>query len=134
MIARNDPVLGIHGYALALHSQRMQVLAANLANADTPGYKARDLDFSEALSQASDPAVPLRVSTTHAAHIGASDAGLPGAAAKYRNPMQPSLDGNTVDAPMDQARFAENALSYQVSLTLVNDRLSQLQTAISGIV
>lgn len=130
MITRNDPVLGIHGYALALHSQRMQVLASNLANADTPGFKARDLDFQSIL--AGEGMEPLPLATSRPAHLGRADEALPGAEMKYRLPLQPSLDGNTVDAPMDQARFAENALSYQVSLTLVNGRISTLLTAISG--
>ena len=130
MNVRNDPIFGIHGYALALRSQRMQVLASNLANADTPGFKARDLDFEQLLSGESGSPLPLAVS--RATHIATGAEGGLGAEAKYRVPLQPSLDGNTVDAQMDQARFAENALSYQVSLTLVNSRLGSLLTAITG--
>ncbi|MDH4165720.1 MAG: flagellar basal body rod protein FlgB [Gammaproteobacteria bacterium] len=130
MNVRNDPIFGIHGYALALRSQRMQVLASNLANADTPGFKARDLDFQELLS--GEGSSPLPLSVSHAVHIAAGDEGGLGATAKYRVPLQPSLDGNTVDAQMDQARFAENALSYQVSLTFVSSRLGSLLTAITG--
>jgi len=130
MIARNDPILGIHGHALALRSQRLQVLASNLANADTPGFKARDLDFKELLSGEGGSPLPMAVS--HTTHIATGPDGGLGAAVKYRVPLQPSLDGNTVDAQMDQARFAENALSYQVSLTLVNSRLGSLLTAITG--
>lgn len=130
MIERNDPILGVHGYALALHSRRMQVLAANLANADTPGFKARDMDFHELL--AGDGFEPLALTTRRASHLGRDEAALADTETKYRIPLQPSLDGNTVDAPMDQARFAENALSYQVSLTLVNSRITTLLTAIGG--
>jgi flagellar basal-body rod protein FlgB len=130
MNVRNDPIFGIHGFALALRSQRMQVLASNLANADTPGFKARDLDFQELLSGETGKPLPLAVS--HATHLATGADGGLGAGAKYRVPLQPSLDGNTVDAQMDQARFAENALSYQVSLTLVNSRLGSLLTAITG--
>jgi flagellar basal-body rod protein FlgB len=130
MNVRNDPVFGIHGYALALRSQRMQVLASNLANADTPGFKARDLDFQELLAGEGGHPLPLAVS--NAVHIAVGAEGGLGAAAKYRVPLQPSLDGNTVDAQMDQARFAENALAYQVSLTFVNSRLGSLLTAITG--
>lgn len=130
MIGRTDPVLGIHAYALELRARRMQVLASNLANADTPGYKARDLDFTAALSAESMP--PLRLDTRISAHMqGTADADTSDTE-KYRIPMQPSLDGNTVDAPLDQARFAENALSYQVSLAFVNNRFATLLTAISG--
>lgn len=130
MNLRNDPIFGIHGFALALRSQRMQVLASNLANADTPGFKARDLDFQALLSGETGNPLPLAVS--HATHLATGTEGGLGAEAKYRVPLQPSLDGNTVDAQMDQARFAENALSYQVSLTLVNSRLGSLLTAITG--
>ncbi|MFO1406030.1 MAG: flagellar basal body rod protein FlgB [Steroidobacteraceae bacterium] len=130
MPATNDPILGIHAQALALRAQRMQVLASNLANADTPGYKARDLDFEEALSGAGG--TPLALATPNPAHLGGTGVAAGTAEEKYRIPFQPSLDGNTVDAPMDQARFSENALAYQVSLTFVNNRFTTLLTAISG--
>lgn len=130
MIVRNDPVFGIHGYALALRSQRMQVLGSNLANADTPGFKARDVDFASQLAGEGD--LQLRLAGTHARHFGTNPSSAELAEAKYRVPMQPSLDGNTVDAEMDKARFAENALSYQASLTFVNGRIGSLLTAITG--
>jgi len=132
MPAHDDPMLGIHAYALELRARRMQVLASNLANADTPGYKARDLDFAEALSDAGTESLPLATSTP--AHLGGVGGAGPDGIEKYRIPLQPSLDNNTVDAPMDQARFAENALSYQVSLAFVNSRITTLMTAISGTV
>ena len=130
MSATNDPILGIHAHALALRAQRMQVLASNLANADTPGYKARDLDFEEALS--GETGTPLALATSNPAHLGTAAGAAGQAEEKYRIPFQPSLDGNTVDAPMDQARFSENALGYQVSLAFVNSRITTLLTAISG--
>ena len=130
MTVTADPIFGIHARALALRAERMQVLASNLANADTPGYKARDLDFAEALSGASNAALPL--ATSNAAHLPADGDAAAEPLAKYRIPLQPSLDGNTVDAPMDQARYAENALGYQMSLTFVNQRIASLLTAISG--
>lgn len=112
-----DNYLGIHQQALVLESRRTEVLAANIANADTPGYKARDLDFKAALAAASDGATTEKSSA---------------AALKYRIPLAPSLDGNTVDAQLEQAAFAENGVRYQASLTFLNSKLRALMTAITG--
>lgn len=141
-----DGYLGVHAQALSLEAQRTELLAANLANADTPNYKARDIDFKSALAAAGGShgnggaggsgGAPLTISTTHAAHLGpqgtdGSDATL-GGNLKYRVPMAPSLDGNTVDTQLEQAAFAENAVRYQATLTFINARLKQLMTAITG--
>ena len=124
-------IFGIHEQALLLHGQRLGVLATNLANADTPGYKARDIDFSAVLSHAQGETVlPLQV--THAAHITFEEADLPVGELKYRNPFQASLDGNTVEMPVEQAAFAENNVRYQASLNFINLRISELQLAIAG--
>src|SRR5277367_700879 len=118
MAVNLDSYLGVHARALTLEAQRTELLAANMANADTPNYKARDIDFKSALAAAS--AGPgssagggtLAIATTSAAHLGAS--GVDGADVartaelKYRVPMAPSLDGNTVDTQLEQAAFAEN--------------------------
>jgi flagellar basal-body rod protein FlgB len=126
-----DNVFGIHEQALLLHEQRLGVLATNLANADTPGYKARDIDFSAVLSNTEgETQLPLQV--TQAAHIGFSDSELTSAELKYRNPYQASLDGNTVEMPVEQAAFAENNVRYQASLNFINLRISELQSAIAG--
>ena len=129
-----DNFLGIHAQALGLESRRAQLLAANLANADTPNFKARDLDFKAALAQAggSTPAaLPLRA--TQAAHIGTAAVGTDNdPALLYRVPLAPALDGNTVDPQLEQASFAENAVRYQATLTLLNARLRGLMTAITG--
>jgi flagellar basal-body rod protein FlgB len=127
-----DNIFGIHEQALTVHGQRLSVLAANLANADTPGYKARDIDFSEVLSQSQvEPAsMPLKI--TQAAHITFSDSDSPAGELKYRNPYQASLDGNTVEMPVEQAAFAENNVRYQASLNFINLRISELQLAIAG--
>jgi flagellar basal-body rod protein FlgB len=109
-----DAYLGIHTRALTLESRRVELLANNLANADTPGFKARDLDFRSALSAAG-------AATTESA-----------AELKYRVPMAPALDGNTVDAQLEQAAFAENAVRYQATLTFINSKLRTLMTAITG--
>jgi flagellar basal-body rod protein FlgB len=125
-----DNLFGIHEQALLLHGQRIGVLATNLANADTPNYKARDIDFSEVLAHTGDGPLPLRV--TRAAHIAPSAGELPTGDLKYRNPYQASLDGNTVEMPVEQAAFSENNVRYQASLTFINLKISEMQLAIAG--
>jgi flagellar basal-body rod protein FlgB len=129
-----DKYLGVHAQALNLRSQRTELLAANMANADTPGYRARDIDFKSALAQASGNAKSgVALQTTNSAHIGPKL--LNGAAApelKYRTPLAPSLDGNTVDAQLEQAAFAENTVRYQATLQFLNSKFRGLMTAITG--
>jgi flagellar basal-body rod protein FlgB len=126
-----ENIFGIHEQALMLHGQRLGVLATNLANADTPGYKARDIDFSAVLSQAEgETALPLQV--THAAHITFNDGELPAGELKYRNPYQSSLDGNTVEMPVEQAAFSETNVRFQASLNFINGEISDMTLAING--
>ena len=125
-----DNIFGIHEQALLLHGQRLGVLATNIANVDTPNYKARDIDFSAVLSQ-SDGA-SLALSVTQAAHISLSDGPSGGAELKYRNPYQASLDGYTVEMPVEQAAFSENNVRYQASLGFINGRIAELTLAING--
>jgi flagellar basal-body rod protein FlgB len=130
-----DAYLGVHADALKIRGQRTEVLARNLANADTPGYQARDLDFRAALAQASGAAdSPVALRTTHANQIAtAIDAGGETSAnLKYRVPLAPALDGNTVDVQMEQANFAENAVRFQATLSFLNARFRSLMTAITG--
>jgi flagellar basal-body rod protein FlgB len=127
--------LGVHADALKIRGQRTEVLARNLANADTPGYKSRDLDFRAALAQAGGGVdAPIAMKTTHANQIGtAVDAsGETAANLKYRMPLAPSLDGNTVDVQMEQANFAENAVRFQATLSFLSARFRGLMTAITG--
>ena len=134
--------LGIQPDALKVFSQRAEVLAANLANADTPGYQARDIDFRSALA-AADPqsagaaraGAALRLATTsrldvtaHGASGGLSTAGF----LKYRIPLAPSLDGNTVSSQLEEAKFAENTVRFQAALTFLEKRFTELNTAITG--
>jgi flagellar basal-body rod protein FlgB len=153
-----DSYLGIHTAALALEARRTDVLAANLANVDTPNYKARDIDFKAALAAAAGTAgaggaggtsstLPLQPS--NATSVGESIGGAAGtgsaagtgvggsnaldpAELKYRVPMAPALDGNTVDEQLEQAAFAENSVHYQATLTFLNTKLRDLMTAITG--
>ena len=126
-----ENIFGIHEQALLVHGQRLGVLATNLANADTPGYKARDIDFSAVLSQTQGEML-LPLQATHAAHITFNDSDVPAGELKYRNPYQASLDGNTVEMPVEQAAFSENNVRYQASLNFINLRISELQFAIAG--
>jgi flagellar basal-body rod protein FlgB len=128
-----DTYLGVHASALQLRSQRTEVMAANLANVDTPNYRARDLDFKTALAAASKPGARVHLATTSHGHIaGAAGNGLPAAELKYRVPLAPAIDGNTVDAQLEQAAFAENNVRYQATLTFVSGKLRSLLTAITG--
>lgn len=128
-----DRALGISAQALSLRARRAEVLAANLANADTPNYKARDIDFSTALSaaqrQLSSNDGGLRLTSPD--HIP-----LPGDAGSvellYRTPPQASLDGNSVDTQTEHAAFMENAVRYQASLSFLSGRIRTLLTAIRG--
>jgi flagellar basal-body rod protein FlgB len=146
-----DQYLGIHTQALTLEAQRMQVLAANLANADTPNYKARDLDFKAALAAAvggnGAAGGQLSLTTTHPNDVtstgtlaGAANEGAASSAGaatatpelKYRVPLAPALDGNTVDEQLEQSAFAENSVHYQASLTFLNLKLRALLAAIGA--
>ncbi|MGZ8163305.1 MAG: flagellar basal body rod protein FlgB [Methylobacter sp.] len=123
-----DKALGIHPQALAMRERRGEVLAANLANADTPSYKARDLDFKSILKQNMPEAVTME--RTQAGHFAPQQ--LLEARLMYRNPNQVSLDGNTVEANVEQAKYAENAVQYQASLQFISNKFTGLMMALRG--
>lgn len=126
-----DSIFGIHEHALKVHAQRAQVLAANLANADTPGYKARDFDFKQVLaSQSAGQGVQMRA--THARHVSSSQGVVSSAQMQYRNPQQASLDGNTVEVEREQVEHAANALRYQASLRFLEGKIKSIKTALTG--
>ncbi len=114
----NDSLFGVHGAALEVRAQRMNVLASNIANSSTPNFKAKDIDFGKALS-----AVETNTLTTNQAMDQAT---------LYRIPDQPSMDGNTVDLNKEQTAFAENAVQYQTTLSFLNGRINQLTRALRG--
>ena len=125
-----DKALGIHAEALQLRAKRLELLASNVANSDTPNYKARDIDFRAALSHAGQ-SQGVGMARTHPSHMAAG--GAAGAAeVQYRVPSQPSLDGNTVDPQLEQAAFVENAVQYQASLDFLNARFRGLRNALKG--
>jgi flagellar basal-body rod protein FlgB len=116
-VAGADQLFGMHGNALALRSQRLALLASNIANAATPGYKARDLDFGKALSAASE---------------GTSVDQAAGDALRYRVPLEPSVDGNTVELSTEQTIFAENAVQYRTTLSFLEGRINTVMQALKG--
>jgi flagellar basal-body rod protein FlgB len=120
-----DKALGIHPSALTVRAERLQLLASNLANADTPNYKARDIDFRTVLSEVADSGKTLPLACTNSQHLSltASTKNL-NPQPLYRVPAQPSLDGNTVDPQMEHAAFAENAVQYQTSLEFLSRNVS----------
>ncbi len=121
---------GIHEQALKLRSYRAELLAGNMANADTPGFKARDIDFKQALNAAAMEQPRLR--TTHRNHIPGTRGRVSPAYVRYRIPTQPSLDGNTVDMQLEKSAFAANTLEYQASLGFLNGKIKGLKKAIRG--
>lgn len=125
-----DNLFGIHERALELRSRRAEVLAANLANADTPGYKARDFDFKTLLNSEMDTTTRLR--TTDSRHIQAESGTVPPSQLLYRVPTQPSLDGNTVDTEHEHVAFGTNAVEYQASLSFINSKISGIRKALKG--
>jgi len=131
-----DQYLGVHAAALDVRARRTELIANNLANSDTPGYKARDIDFRQAMARAAGdtPTSGVHLSTTQAGHIGGATSADAATSTdlKYRTPLAPSLDGNTVDTQLEQSAFAENAVRYQATLTFLNDKFRGLLTAIMG--
>lgn len=121
---------GIHEQALRLKARRAEVLASNIANADTPGYKARDFDFRALLNRQMAGAEPLR--TTHERHFRDATGVVHPEQLDYRIPNQPSLDGNTVDSQLEHAAYAGNALEYQASLQFLDGQVKKLRMALKG--
>ncbi len=126
-----DKALGIHPDALLFRSERTAVLANNMANADTPGFKARDIRFQDLLNQ-QDARQGVALDCTNERHLQGRQEVAAEQTLYYRNPLQPAIDGNTVDAHVEQAEFAKNTLRYQASFTFLNGRFKGLTTAIKG--
>ena len=126
-----DSALGVHQHALKFRSQRAAVLADNLANQDTPNFKARDMDFQSVLKMAQSGDRGMGMETTHSKHLdGNMSAGY--GELLYRTPTQPSIDGNTVEEHVEHAKYMENALAYQASFTFLNSKFKGLANAIRG--
>jgi len=125
-----DKALGNIPGNLKLYAERSSLLASNLANADTPGFKARDIDFRTVLAKAGGAQMALK--TTQGAHLGGASSAMSEATKLYRIPIQPSIDGNTVDSQVEQAQFTKNAIHYQSTLTFLNGKFRGLMLAIKG--
>lgn len=134
MVDKLDNALHFQQAALNLRAARQELLASNITNADTPNYKARDIDFASALKNAmAGTSTELPVVQTSPLHLqGNSGSSVMGAPVMYRQPIQPSADGNTVDMDVERAQFTDNALRYEASVMFVNARLKGILTAIQG--
>lgn len=129
-----ESALGIHEKALNFRAQRAEVLASNIANADTPHYQARDLDFASVLAEQNEKAQgkQISLSRTSSQHIPADGLQLADPALRFRTPFQPSIDQNTVDMQQEQSNYAENAVQFQASFTLLNSKFKGLVSALRG--
>lgn len=127
-----NQALGVHESALKLRAQRAELLSNNLSNADTPGFKARDIDFTAQLMKSHENTMSVTMKTTTAAHMGADVEGFMGANLLYRTPNQPSIDGNTVEDQVEHAAFMKNALDFQASFMLLNNKFKGLTKALRG--
>jgi len=125
-----DQAFGIHEDALRLRTRRGEVLAGNLANADTPGFKARDFDFGAVLQRELPGAVQL--TATQRGHVRTDGATALAGPLQYRIPTHPSLDGNSVDVAREQVEFSSNAMQYQASLRFLDGKIRSLLSAIRG--
>lgn len=134
MTSRINEALQFHQSALNLRAARQELLASNIANADTPNYKARDIDFASALQGAlSGNTAKLSLAATSIKHLGgATGESVMGAPVMYRNVLQPSADGNTVDMDIERAQFADNALRYEASVNFVSGKIKDVLTALQG--
>ena len=135
MLNRLDDMLNFHAQALKVRDQRQQVLASNIANADTPNYKARDLDFKAALAGAlqGKPAQGgVAMAATEAGHLTSTPGQATDANLLYRTPAQGSVDGNTVDVDAERAAFADNAVHYEFNLTRISQQIKSMMAVIQG--
>jgi len=126
-----DRYLGIHDDALILRSKRTELLAANMANADTPGYKAKDIDFKQALQNAQQGDSGFKMATTNDKHIDGKGFSVNGDV-KFRVNHQPSVDGNTVDTNIEKTEFAKNALEYSASLRFLDGKFSAIKKVLKA--
>lgn len=133
MIDKLDASLRFHQEALNLRARRQEVLSSNIAHADTPNFKARDFDFSSALSQAIDrgrQSQSLAMTATSARHLPGSAQVSDDAELMYRTPNQSSLDGNTVEMDVERVNFADNAMRYEANLTLISSKIKSMLSAV----
>lgn len=138
-IGKLDQAFGFQQDALRIRAQRQELIAANIANADTPNFKARDIDFRKAMQAAQAGQLPSNVNLakTDASHLPGIVKVLDNQSAGpgdplFRNMMQGSVDGNTVDMDVERNQFVDNAIRYEASINMVNGKIKQLLTAIQS--
>ncbi len=135
-----DKVFGVHQHTMRIRNQRAEVLAGNLANADTPGFKARDIDFNEALVQAAHvpttPTTEMQMQTSAQGHMTMADLEAlqePNLILKYRQPFQPDTgNGNTVEASSERMKYMSNNIEYQATMQFLNGKISTLRKALGA--
>lgn len=127
-----DKAMGVHEQALYVRSRRNSMLASNIANVDTPNYKAKDIDFRSVLRNAAGMNAGDMVMRTHSNHIQPGGSKAADAEELFRYPYQASLDGNTVDGQMEKAHFAQNTVQYQASMSFLTGKFQGLKKAIKG--
>lgn len=134
MIDKLDASLRFHQEALRLRSHRQELLSANIANSDTPQYKARDFDFSAALSQAVERggSAGSFLRTSAQGHLGGSRPSAAEADLQYRQPLQSSMDGNTVEMDVERVNFADNALRYEANLSVLSAQIKSMLAAVQS--
>jgi flagellar basal-body rod protein FlgB len=139
MIGKLDDYLRFNEAALSLRSQRQQIIASNIANADTPNYKARDIDFASALAGVMTRSAPPAgsLAATDPGHIAgagqnAADVLPDGTQVQYRGVVQGAVDGNTVDMDVERNQFADNAIRYEAGITMINQQIRNMMAAIQG--
>ena len=133
MLNRLTDTLDFHGQALALRSERQRLIASNIANADTPGYIARDINFSQVLQEATaglNPAASMTAS--QAGHLAGNPASATEAKLVYAMPSQTNLDRNTVDMDRERANFTDNSVKYEATLRFINGNVRTMLSAITG--
>ena len=136
MLNRISDTLDFQAQALSLRSERQRLIASNIANADTPGYVARDLDFAQALRQATGTLQPARVlQVSQPGHLGGASGGggaRSDASLTYATAAQTNLDRNTVDMDRERASFADNSVKYEATLRFINGNVRTVLSAITG--
>jgi len=131
MAINMDKVFGLHENAMHLQSRRTQLISQNLANSDTPGYKAQDIDFKSAMKSVANGSMQASLKATQAGHIQPKGFFM-GSEQLYRQPMQSSLDGNTVEPHVEMAEFTENSMRYLMTLRIMSGRINGMLSALRG--
>lgn len=136
MLDKLDASLRFQQEALNLRAQRQEILASNIANADTPGYQARDIDFASEMKKVMErgraETSSVALTLTSSRHIPAQAMTAPSVDLMYRIPDQPSMDGNTVDMDRERTQFADNSLQYQTGLTLLGGQIKGMMNVLQG--